>query len=105
MKLKLIAITLALVAFCPAYGKDLGVDITTATTSGTVAARARFVTFIFNTSFTGTIAGACFAGTAGVCSAGSPADLSLTIPAPAGDTLTAITYTVSAGSVRIIRTQ
>lgn len=104
MKLKLILIILTL-ACCPVYGKPLDVDIVTATTSGTVAGRARFVTFIFNTSFTGTIAGACFAGTAGVCSAGSPADLSITIPAPAGDTLGAITYTISAGSARIIRTQ
>jgi len=73
--------------------------------SPSVAGRMKSVTFVFGTTFVGTIAGVCFAGAAGVCYTGSPADTSLTIPAPAGDTLTDIPYTISAGTLRIIRTQ
>jgi hypothetical protein len=75
------------------------------TTTPLVPGRMRSVTFVFSTTFIGTVAGVCFAGTAGVCYTGAPADQSLTIPAPAGDTLVEIPYTVTAGTLRIIRTQ
>ena len=92
------------------YAKDLGVDVVllqpTPTPSPTaVPARSRMVTFVFSSDFVGTVAGRCFAGTAGACGTNQPADDSLTLTAPAGDTLVEIPYTCSAGSVRVIRTQ
>ena len=106
-----IKIFLALLLCCGTLqAKDIGLDITTATSacSGgcTVAARAVQVTFIFSTDFVGTIDGDCFAGTAGVCNASfSPADLTITVKARSGDTLMAIPYTISAGTARILRLQ
>jgi len=98
MKLKLlIALAITLLA-CPLYAKDLGVDITSATTDGTVAARARQVTFIFRSTFVGTISGVAFSG-------GSGNDAGLTIKAPAGDTMLSIPYTISAGTLIIVRLQ
>lgn len=67
--------------------------ITSVSTSGTVAAGAMKVTFIFSASFTGSILGCAYSGTT---------DGSQTIDAPLHDTLTAIPYVVSAGSIRIV---
>lgn len=67
--------------------------ITTASTSGTVAAGSRGLTFVFSSTFTGTVLGATCAGAT---------DSSLSIPAPPGTTLAAVAYIVSAGSVRIL---
>ena len=64
-----------------------------ATTSGTVAAGAKVVEFIFSSSFTGTVLGVAFAGAT---------DSSEKFTAPGNDTLGAIVYTVTAGSVRIM---
>lgn len=70
--------------------------ITTASGNGTVSAGARKLTFVFSTDFAGTVLGATFAG---------DDDASITIEAPANDTLAAVAYTVSAGSVRILKVQ
>lgn len=75
-----------------AEAKDVGVTITTATTSGTVTRGARGLVFIFSTDFAGTIAGATFSGT----------DVPLVVPVKTGDTTSAISYTVTAGNVRIV---
>lgn len=68
--------------------------ITTVTGSGTVAAGSRKLTFVFSSDFAGSVLGATFSG---------PTDNSVTIDAPSGDTLGAVIYTVTAGSVRIIQ--
>lgn len=68
--------------------------ITTATTSGTVAAGCRQVIFIFSADFTGTVLGATFAGAN---------DSSVAMAAQTGDALTAIVYTVTAGNIRIVQ--
>lgn len=68
--------------------------ISTVNSSGTVAAGARKLTFIFSGDFSGTVLGTAFAG---------GTDASLTIDAPAGDTLAAVGYTVASGSIRIIQ--
>jgi hypothetical protein len=65
----------------------------TATTSGTVAAGARDVEFIFSSSFTGTIDGVAWAGST---------DSAKRFQAIGEHTYPAFTYTVTAGSVRII---
>lgn len=62
----------------------------TVTASGTVAPGAKSVTFICGQSFAGTIAGMTFEATE-----------SISYHAPAGDTLGAIAYTITAGSIRI----
>lgn len=68
----------------------------TKTTSGTVAAGARGVLFVFSSDFTGTINGVAWAGSA---------DSYYQPPIQAGDTFAAIAYTVTAGTVRIIVTR
>ena len=68
--------------------------ITTVTETGTIPAGAKSLTFIFSSGFAGTLLGTAFAG-------GSDSTVSLT--APVGDTLTAVTYTVTAGSFRLIQ--
>lgn len=70
--------------------------ITTASSSGTVSAGARKLTFIFSADFSGTVLGAAFEGAT---------DTAITIDAPSGDTLAAVAYTRSAGSVRIVKVQ
>lgn len=93
---------LCLLLFCsPLLASNLNVLWTTTTSSGTTPSRAKQITFIFSTDFTGTIAGACFAGTAGACGSGSPADYSFTLTAPQGDSFAAITYVVTTGTLRI----
>ncbi len=67
--------------------------ITVATASGSVAAGTRKMTMIFSSDFTGTVLGASISGVN---------DRSLTIDAPARDTLAAIAYTITAGNIRII---
>lgn len=63
---------------------------TAAVLDGTVAAGARSVTFSSGSSWVGTIAGAVF-----------PASTTVTISAPFNDTLAAIAYTRSAGTLNI----
>lgn len=67
--------------------------ISTANTSGSIAAGVRRVTAIFSTDFIGTILGTDFVGLN---------DVSMTFDAPDGDTLSAIPYTIDAGTMRII---
>lgn len=71
-------------------------SITTATASGSVPAGARKLTFIFSNDFAGSVLGSTFSGTN---------DASVTIDAPAGDTLAAVAYTITAGSLRIVEVQ
>ncbi len=83
------------------YGKDLGVDSSTITSLNcsagcTVAGRASQVTFILNSSATGTIAGGLFS---------NPPDSSITLKAPTGDKIADIACTVGAGTIRVVRTQ
>lgn len=75
-------------------GVQKNVTITAATTSGTVAAGSQKLTLIFSADFAGSVQGAAFAGAA---------DASLTLDAPDGDYLPVITYTVTAGTLRIVR--
>lgn len=88
-------ILLVLLAFAPlVQAKE--VDITggaAVTTGGTITRGLRGVVFIFSSDFVGTIAGTAFTGAA---------DGSFSPPIQPGDTLAAMTYTVSAGSMRII---
>ena len=75
------------------YGVQRTPAISTVSASGTVTAGVRRVTFVFSSDFAGTVLTATFAGAT---------DSSITIEAPAGDTLAAIAYTRSAGSMRIL---
>lgn len=96
MKKTILTSILALLLCAPCYAKTDTVDTLVASTSGSVPARTKQVTFIFSATFTGTIAGSAFAGWAG-------ADVPLTITAPDGDTLDAIPYTVTTGTLKIVR--
>ena len=60
---------------------------------GTISAGSRRVTIIFSSDFTGTILSAPFIGAN---------DSSITFDAPGDDTLEAIDYTITAGSLRIV---
>lgn len=62
--------------------------------SGSVAAGARKVTFIFSTDFAGTVMGVAFSGAN---------DAALPIESDGGNTLAAIAYTITAGSARIVK--
>lgn len=102
MRTKLLALTFFL--YCSQlFAGELATTVTSTVSSGSVAARAKQVTFVFSTDFNGTIGGVCFAGTAGVCTTGSPADGSFTVRPPAGDVLASIAFTVGTGTLRIIR--
>lgn len=74
-------------------GAQRAPTITTASASGSIAAGSRKNTLIFSGDFTGSVLGVAFSGAV---------DGSLTIDAPSGDTLAAIAYIVTAGSIRII---
>jgi len=68
--------------------------ITLLTTSGTIAAGARGLTLIFSTDFTGTVGGVAFNGAN---------DSSFTFPIPSGDTIGAVSYVVTTGSIRAVK--
>ncbi len=70
------------------------VSIAAVTSNTTVEAGAKSVTFIFNTDFSGKVAGAAFVGAN---------DASIDFVAPNGETLGPIDVIVSAGTVRIAR--
>jgi len=93
MKKLLLLLALLTLSCSTLQSSNLGVAITTATTSGTVARGAKSVTFIFGSTFTGTIGDSSFAGST---------DSSLHIVAPTGDIMLEIPYTVTAGTVRIV---
>ena len=76
-----------------AGGKSVTPAIANVSSSGTVAAGARSLTFIFSPDFAGTILGVAFAG--GV-------DDDFTISTSGRDYLTAVAYTVTAGSLKIL---
>lgn len=98
MKRILACLLLFLLTLSPVLAADQGqeqVIITTANSNGTVDANARSITFIFSSTFVGTIRGVTFTG-------GAAADSSLTIAAQAGDTIGPVVYTISAGSMRIV---
>lgn len=75
-------------------GVQLVPDITTvsAGAGGTVPAGKKYVEFIFSADFTGTVLGDAFVGTT---------DYSVPFEATGNNTLAAIAYTRTAGSVRI----
>jgi len=66
--------------------------ISSVTSSGTVAAGAKDVEFIFSPDFVGTVLTVAFTGAA---------DTSVRFSAPSTDTLGAIAYTRTAGTIRI----
>lgn len=66
--------------------------IASVSSSGSVAAGKKVVDFIFSSDFTGTVLTVAFAGAN---------DSVISFEAPPGDTLAAIAYTVTAGSIRI----
>ncbi len=74
------------------------VKVQSVTANGSVGANQRSITFIFGSTFVGTIGGIAFTG-------GTGADSSLTITAQSGNTLGPVTYTVSAGTMRIVTTK
>lgn len=67
--------------------------ISTVTTSGNVTAGSRSCTLIFSSNFAGTVLGATYAG---------GTDAAQAFVAPSGCTLSAIAYTITAGSIRIV---
>jgi hypothetical protein len=72
-------------------------SIATATTSGTVAAGARTLTFIFSANFTGTLLSGTFSGATAA---------SVTINAGGqADTLAAVGYVVTTGTLQILEVQ
>lgn len=66
------------------------------TTSGSTRSNCKSVTFIFSSDFVGTINGIAFTGAT---------DTAWTPPIQTGDRWVAQTYTVAAGSMRIMYTQ
>lgn len=78
----------------PSSGTARTPTITLVSTDGSVAAGSRGLTLILSSDFAGTILGATFSGAT---------TSSLTIPVPDGDTLGAVDYTISAGSMLIVR--
>lgn len=93
MKL-LTLLIVALLSCSPIYAKT--VDLSgggTKTTSGTVLAGCRGVTFIFSPDFTGSVAGKTFTGAT---------DASYSPPIQTGDTLAATAYIVTTGNIRIV---
>lgn len=64
------------------------------TTSGTVTAGAYSITFIFSSDFTGSVDAVAYDGAN---------DSSVTVQAPASDTLEAVAYVVTTGTLRIIK--
>lgn len=70
--------------------------ISTVTSSGSVAAGAKRLVFIFSGDYSGTLLGATFAG--GV-------DNSITLDAGSGNQLNTVAYTVTTGSIRIVKVQ
>lgn len=111
MKKLILILTLAAAAVCQAANtdatgallvRDTGVTLAptiatvtygNATITASVPAGARQVTFLFASDFTGTVLDAAFTG--GV-------DGPLTLAAPGANKLGAISYTVTAGSFRLI---
>ncbi len=94
MKLRILSLLLILcIAPITQAGMIRTPSITTAVVSGTVREGARKVTFLFSTDFAGTVLGATFSGAA---------NSFLTIDAPNDDTLGAIAYTRTAGTIRIV---
>jgi hypothetical protein len=82
-----------------AEAKTLDAAISQVTTSGSVGSNARRIVFIFSSDFVGTVAGGPFTGAT---------DASLELNAGTNDindVLGPVAYTVSAGSMRIIRIQ
>lgn len=77
-------------------GTQRTASVTTVSSSGTVAAGARKLTFVLSPDFTGTILTGTFSGAT---------DAAIPFDAPAGDTVGAIPYTISAGSIRILKVQ
>lgn len=90
---------IGLICFCigVAEAKEVGLTITVATTSGTIPRGARGITLMFSSAFTGTVAGATFTGTTDT--------VPVSLPITNGDTFSAISYTVTAGNVRILTTR
>lgn len=76
--------------------RGLTIESKSATTSDYIHQGCRSLTFIFSSSFTGTIQGIAFAGAN---------DSSLTIPVQTGDVLGDIRYTVTAGTLRMVYTR
>lgn len=71
------------------------VAIVTVSTSGSVAAGKRSIRFILSSDFTGSISGVAFAGATDNVNVGP-------FEAPAYDTLGALAYVVTTGSLRIL---
>lgn len=70
------------------------VSITSVSSSGQIASGFQEVTLIFSSDFEGTVQGVAFDG---------ETDASLTLRAQSGQSLGQVRYTVTAGSIRIVR--
>lgn len=91
---KSFVLALVLLALCGSAMAESRVVLSSETSSGIVASGMVEITFIFSTDFTGSVQGAPFNGAT---------DSSVRFRAREGDTLSAIKYIVSTGSVRIVR--
>lgn len=78
----------------PASLAEATATITSVNSNGTVAAGAIALTFVLSSDFAGTILGATYSGTT---------TSSQTIPVPSGYKLTEVAYTISAGSMLIVK--
>lgn len=85
-------IALGGVPVSPAAGVARTLTTTAAVASGSVAVGAKSIVFSSSSDWAGTIAGAAF-----------PASTTVTVNAPFGDTLAAIAFTRSAGTLNIFR--
>lgn len=74
----------------PATGVSRTLTTTAAVATGTTAAGAKSIVFSSSSDWAGTIAGAAF-----------PASTTITLNAPFGDTLAAVAFTRSAGTLNI----
>lgn len=79
-------------------GTERAVTITDFTANGTVAAGAKMVAFSFSADFVGSVAGRAIDNTGG-----NPIGSLAAIYAPPGDTLGAIAYTRTAGTLTVTK--
>lgn len=97
--IKLLIFTLAaclVMSVTPIYAGNMGVDTTSATTDGTIRQGAKQVILVFSADFGGTVNGVSYTWAAGGSVNFGPFNQDQTV---------AITYTISAGSIKIIRVQ
>lgn len=94
MKRILLSLLAALCVATTLHAGEVGLKTTVATTDGSVQARARQVILVFSSDFAGTVNGVSYTFAAGGSFNFGPFDL---------NDLGTITYTISSGTLRIVR--